>query len=209
MFNMKITLKTSVLRAALICAAKKDLRYYLQGVCVSINNPNVAMVYGTDGHVLFAGQCPIDVIDAPAQYGFQIIIPSDTIKAIDKKSEFIDLETIEGGAKDYYLLGNARFQAIDARYPDISRVVPAREAFLEQRISYFDPELLVKGNEALAMFYGAKKGKVFPLHQRGSDSGVIHNNLNDALVVVMPMRNDPGTYQGLNPDFMQVQQKAA
>jgi len=25
----------------------------------------------------------------------------------------------------------------------------------------------------------------------------------------MPMRNDPGTYQGLNPDFMQVQQKAA
>ena len=94
---MKITLKTSVLRAALICAAKKDLRYYLQGVCISINGPDVAMVYGTDGHILFAGQCPIVVIDAPASYGFQIIIPSDTIKAIDKKSEFIDLETIEGG----------------------------------------------------------------------------------------------------------------
>jgi len=206
---MKITLKTNVLRAALICAAKKDLRYYLQGVCVSINHPEVAMVYGTDGHVLFAGQCQIDVIDAPAQYGFQIIIPSDTIKAIDKKAKFIDLETIEGGAKDYYLLGNARFQAIDARYPDISRVVPSRDAFPEQKISYFDTELLVKGNEALAMYYGAKKGKVFPLHQRGNDSGVIHNNQNDALVVVMPMRNDPGTYQGLNPDFMQVQQKAA
>jgi len=25
----------------------------------------------------------------------------------------------------------------------------------------------------------------------------------------MPMRNSPGSYQGLNPDFMQVQQKAA
>ena len=206
---MKITLKTSVLRAALICAAKKDLRYYLQGVCISINGPDVAMVYGTDGHVLFAGQCPIVVQDAPAQYGFQIIIPSDTIKAIDKKSEFIDLETIDGGAKDYYLLGNARFQAIDARYPDISRVVPARDAFSEQKISYFDPELIVRGNEALAMYYGAKKGKVFPLLQRGNDSGVIHNGANDALIVVMPMRNDPGIYQGLNPDFMQVQQKAA
>jgi hypothetical protein len=206
---MKITLKTSVLRAALICAAKKDLRYYLQGICVSINHPNFAMVYGTDGHILFAGECPIEVHEAPEAYGFQIIIPSDTIKAIDKKAEFIDLETIEGGAKDYYLLGNARFQAIDARYPDISRVVPSRDAFPEQKISYFDPELLVKGNEALAMYYGDKKGKVFPLHQRGNDSGVIHNNQNDALVVVMPMRNDPGTYQGLNPDFMQVQQKAA
>ena len=206
---MKITLKTSVLRAALICAAKKDLRYYLQGVCVSINHPDIAMVYGTDGHVLFAGQCPIVVIDAPEAYGFQIIIPSDTIKAIDKKSEFIDLETIDGGAKDYYLLGNARFQAIDARYPDISRVVPSRDSFSELKPSNFDPELLVKGNEALAMFYGAKKGKVFPLHQRGNDSGTIHNNQNDAVVVVMPMRNESGTYQGLNPDFMQVQQKAA
>jgi len=206
---MKITLKTSVLRAALICSAKKDIRYYLQGICISINHPNFAMVYGTDGHVLFAGECPIEVHEAPEAYGFQIIIPSDTIKAIDKKAEFIDLETIEGGAKDYYLLGNARFQAIDARYPDISRVVPARDAFSELKISYFDPELIVKGNEALAMYYGAKKGKVFPLLQRGDQSGVIHNGTNDALVVVMPMRNDPGTYQGLNPDFMQVQQKAA
>jgi len=206
---MKITLKTSVLRAALICAAKKDLRYYLQGVCISINHPNVAMVYGTDGHVLFAGQCLIEVHQEPQSYGFQIIIPSDTIKAIDKKAEFIDLETIEGGAKDYYLLGNARFQAIDARYPDISRVVPARDAFSEQKFSYFDPELLVRGNDALAMYYGAKKGKCFPLLSRGENSGVIHNGTNDALVVVMPMRNDPGTYQGLNPDFMQVQQKAA
>jgi len=206
---MKITLKTSVLRAALICAAKKDLRYYLQGVCVSINHPQIAMVYGTDGHILFAGQCPIEVHEAPQSYGFQIIIPSDTIKAIDKKSEFIDLETIDGGAKDYYLLGNARFQAIDACYPDISRVVPARDAFSELKISYFDPELIVKGNEALSMYYGTKKGKVFPLSQRGDYSGAIHNNQNDAVVVVMPMRNEPGTYQGLNPDFMQVQQKAA
>jgi hypothetical protein len=206
---MKITLKTNVLRAALICAAKKDLRYYLQGVCVSFNHPEVAMVYGTDGHILFAGQSPIEVIEGPDNFGFSIIIPSDTIKAIDKKSEFIELETIAGGAKDYYLLGNARFQAIDARYPDISRVVPARDAFSELKPSYFDPALIVKGNEALAMYYGSKKGKVFPLLSRGDYSGVIHNDQNDALVVIMPMRNSPGSYQGLNPDFMQVQQKAA
>ena len=87
--------------------------------------------------------------------------------------------------------------------------MPARDAFSELKISYFDPELLIKGNEALAMYYGTKKGKVFPLSQRGDYSGAIHNNQNDAVVVVMPMRNDPGNYQGLNPDFMQVQQKAA
>jgi hypothetical protein len=206
---MKITLKTSVLRAALICAAKKDLRYYLQGICISINGPDVAMVYGTDGHILFAGQCPIEMIEAPKNYGFDLIIPSDAIKAMDKKADFVTLVTIPSLPKDYYVLGNTSFQAIDARFPDISRVVPARDAFSELKVSYFDPELLVKGNEALAMFYGAKKGKVFPLSQRGDYSGAIHNNKNDAVVVVMPMRNDAGLYQGLNPDFMQVQQKAA
>ena len=206
---MKITLKTSVLRAALICAAKKDLRYYLQGVCISINGPDVAMVYGTDGHILFAGQCPIVCHVAPENYGFDLIIPSDAIKAMDKKADFVTLVTIPSLPKDYYVLGNTSFQAIDARYPDISRVVPARDAFSELKISYFDPELIVKGNEALAMYYGAKKGKVFPLSQRGDYSGAIHNNQNDAVVVVMPMRNEPGIYQGLNPDFMQVQQKAA
>ena len=206
---MKISLKTSVLRAALMCAAKKDIRYYLQGVCVSINHPEVAMVYGTNGHILFAGQCPIDVIEAPEALGFDIIIPSDAIKAMDKKAAVVMLETIDSMLKGYYVLGNSRFQAIDARFPDISRVVPARDAFSEQKISYFKPEYLQTANEALAMFYGDKKDKCYPLTQRGDASAVVHNERNDALVVVMPMRNEAGCYQGLNSDFMQVQQKAA
>jgi len=206
---MKISLKTSVLRAALMCAAKKDIRYYLQGVCVSINHPEVAMVYGTNGHILFAGQCPIDVIEAPEAYGFEIIVPGDVIKGLDKKANVVMLEIIDSMPKGYYVLGNSRFQAIDARFPDVSRVIPSRDAFAEIKPSYFKPEYLCTANEALAMFYGDKKDKCYSLAQRGDASGVVHNGRNDALVVVMPMRNDAGNYQGLNPDFMQVQQKAA
>ena len=206
---MKITLKTSVLRAALLCSAKKDIRYYLQGVCVSINHPEVAMVYGTNGHILFAGQSPIEVIEGPENYGFDLIIPSDAIKAMDKKAEFVTLVTIPSLPKNYYVLGNTSFQAIDARYPDVSRVIPSRDAFSELKVSYFKPEYLCTANEALAMFYGDRKDKCYSLAQRGDASGVVHNDRNDALVVVMPMRNDAGSYQGLNPDFMQVQQKAA
>jgi len=206
---MKITLKTSVLRAALLCSAKKDIRYYLQGICLSINHPEVAMVYGTNGHILFAGQCPIDVIEAPEAYGFEIIVPGDVIKAMDKKVDVITLETIEGGAKGYYVLGNSRFQAIDARFPDVSRVIPKIDAFSELKVSYFRPEYLCTANEALAMYYGSKKDKCYPLLTRGDASGIVHNDKNDALVVVMPMRNDPGHFVGFNSDFMQVQQKAA
>jgi len=206
---MKITLKTSVLRAALLCSAKKDIRYYLQGICISFNHPEIAMVCGTNGHILFAGQCPIDVIEAPEAYGFEIIVPGDVIKGLDKKANVVMLETIDSMPKGYYVLGNSRFQAIDARFPDISRVIPSRDAFAEIKPSYFKPEYLCTANEALAMFYGDKKDKCYSLAQRGDASGVVHNERNDALVVVMPMRNDAGSYQGLNPDFMQVQQKAA
>ena len=206
---MKITLKTSVLRAALLCSAKKDIRYYLQGICISFNHPEIAMVCGTNGHILFAGQCPIDVIEAPDAYGFEIIVPGDVIKGLDKKADVVMLETIDSMPKGYYVLGNSRFQAIDARFPDVSRVIPSRDAFAEIKPSYFKPEYLCTANEALAMFYGHKKDKCYSLAQRGDASGVVHNERNDALVVVMPMRNDAGSYQGLNPDFMQVQQKAA
>ena len=206
---MKITLKTSVLRAALLCSAKKDIRYYLQGICISFNHPEIAMVCGTNGHILFAGQCPIDVIEAPEAYGFEIIVPGDVIKGLDKKADVVMLETIDAMPKGHYVLGNTRFQAIDARFPDVSRVIPSRDAFAELKVSYFKPEYLCTANEALAMFYGDRKDKCYSLAQRGDASGVVHNERNDALVVVMPMRNDAGTYQGLNPDFMQVQQKAA
>jgi len=206
---MKISLKTSVLRAALLCAAKKDIRYYLQGICISFNHPEIAMVCGTNGHILFAGQCPIDVIEAPEAYGFEIIVPGDVIKGLDKKAAVVMLETIDAMPKGHYVLGNTRFQAIDAKFPDISRVIPSRDAFAEQKASYFKPEYLCTANEALAMFYGNKKDKCYSLAQRGDASGVVHNGRNDALVVVMPMRNDADNYQGLNPDFMQVQQKAA
>lgn len=206
---MKISIKTSVLRAALLCAAKKDIRYYLQGICISFNHPQIAMVCGTNGHILFAGQCPIDVIEAPEAYGFEIIVPGDVIKALDKKAKVVMLETIDAMPKGHYVLGNTRFQAMDARFPDISRVIPSRDAFAEIKPSYFKPEYLCTANEALAMYYGSKKDICYPLHTRGDGSGVVHMNRNDALVVVMPMRNDAGTYQGLNPDFMQVQQKAA
>jgi hypothetical protein len=206
---MKITLKTSVLRAALLCSAKKDIRYYLQGICISFNHPEVAMVCGTNGHILFAGQCPIETIEAPEALGFEIIVPGDVIKGLDKKAEVVMLETIDSMPNGHYVLGNTRFQAIDARFPDISRVIPSRDAFSEQKASYFRPEYLCTANEALAMFYGDKKDKCYSLSQRGDASGVVHNGRNDALVVVMPMRNDADNYQGLNSDFMQVQQKAA
>jgi hypothetical protein len=193
---MKITFKTSALFAALECSAKKDLRYYLQGINIQITKPFTGMVYGTDGHILFAGQLPYDgAVDVP----LNLIIPTDAVKRLDKKLEFTDLE-FDG---QNYLLGGARFIPVDGRYPDIGRVIPSIDNSTEQSPGTYNPDLLVRGRAALSLYLGVKPKDTFNFIQRGSDSAVMHAGVNTCLVVIMPMRaGHEAPYAGFNRDFM-------
>lgn len=193
---MKITLKTTFLLAALECAAKKDIRYYLQGINIQIKKIGVGMVYGTDGHMLFAGQLPYNG-DYVAE--LNIIIPTDAVKRLDKKAEFTELE-FDG---QNYLLGGTRFVPVDGRYPDIGRVIPSIDTSTEQSPGTFDPALLVRARAALALYLGTNAKDVFGLIQRGSDSAVMHAGTNECLVVVMPMRaTNEAPYAGFNRSYM-------
>jgi hypothetical protein len=193
---MKITFKTSPLFAALECAAKKDIRYYLQGINIQITKPFTGMVYGTDGHILFAGQLPYDgAVDVP----LNLIIPTDAVKRLDKKAEFTELE-FDG---QNYLLGGARFVPVDGRYPDIGRVIPSIDNSTEQTPGTYNPDLLVRGRAALSLYLGVKPKDTFNFIQRGSDSAVMHAGVNTCLVVVMPMRaGHEAPFAGFNRDFM-------
>lgn len=193
---MKITVKTSSLFAALECSAKKDLRYYLQGINIQITKPFTGMVYGTDGHILFAGQLPYEgAVDVP----LNLIIPTDAVKRLDKKAEFTELE-FDG---QNYLLGGARFVPVDGRYPDIGRVIPSIDTSTEQSPGTYNPDLLVRARAALALYLGTKPKDAFPFVQRGHDSAVMHAGTNECLVVVMPMRATPDApYAGFNRNFM-------
>lgn len=193
---MKITFKTSSLFAALECAAKKDLRYYLQGINIQITKDAVGMVYGTDGHILFAGQLPYDgAVDVP----LNLIIPTDAVKRLDKKAEFTELE-YDG---QNYLLGGARFVPVDGRYPDIDRVIPSIDSSTEQTPGTYNPDLLVRGRAALSLYLGVKPKDTFNFIQRGSDSAVMHAGTNECLVVIMPMRaTNEAPFAGFNRDFM-------
>ena len=193
---MKITLKTSALFAALECAAKKDIRYYLQGINIQITKPFTGMVYGTDGHMLFAGQLPYDgAVDVP----LNLIIPSDAVKRLDKKAEFTELE-YDG---QNYLLGGARFVPVDGRYPDIGRVIPQIDHNTEQAPGTYNPDLLVRGRAALSLYLGVKPKDTFNFIQRGNDSAVMHAGVNTCLVVIMPMRaGHEAPYAGFNRSYM-------
>lgn len=196
---MKISIQASAIRAATICAAKKDIRYYLQGVYINVAHRDYATVCGTDGHVLFAGRATIENM-AGDLLPFNMIVPLDVAKKIDKKAHAVILESLPDGT---YLLDGTRFAPLDGRFPDYSRVIPKLDQIQAAPAApgHFDYALIVRGNDALNAYYGGK-AKVYPLEQRGNDSAVMHNGENVAVVVVMPMRiNDVNGYQGFNENL--------
>ena len=193
---MKITFKTTSLFAALECSAKKDIRYYLQGINIQIKKIGVCMVYGCDGHILFAGQLPYDG-DYVAE--LNIIIPTDAVKRLNKKAELTELE-FDG---QNYMLGGARFVPVDGKYPDTGRVIPDIDSSIDQSPGTYNPDLLIRGRAALALYLGVKPNYTFNFIQRGSDSAVMHAGTNECLVVIMPMRaTNEAPFAGFNRSYM-------
>jgi hypothetical protein len=47
-----ITMDAQFVRAAQACQAKKDVRYYLNGICIMPQGK----IAGTNGHILYTGQ---------------------------------------------------------------------------------------------------------------------------------------------------------
>jgi len=186
---MQLQLRKSDLKAALICSAVKDIRYYLNGVLVEYTpreSGGILTFCGTDGHILFAGTAPAEFMDGEHAQAFSLIIPSDTVKAACKgKMPIVTLSSLPDGR---YSLGDALFTAIDGRFPDFRRVIPAK---VSGEFAHFDFDLLARGNDALCEYFNMPK-KTFSLHPSGNGAGVMCGNSRDAVVVVMPMREPNG-----------------
>ena len=93
---MKFTINRKTIKAMLNFAAKKDLRYYLQGLCITQNNRGT-YIEGTDGHIM--GRLLIDNQPMPSA---QVILPSDSLLKLKgtRKQENEGLHfTIEGQAE--------------------------------------------------------------------------------------------------------------
>jgi hypothetical protein len=194
---MKATITANAILAASKCAATKDIRFYLNGVCVSYKKGDVAMCYGTNRHICFFGQALMTFQEF--QPPFEIIIPLDVIKKIDKKKITVDLEKIE---ETTWMIDGIRFTPIDGKFPDVSRILPDFSTFKESPAIY-DPDLLVRSNEALRIFNDGKKSVTYPIMQRENESGWMHAGRNDCGVVIMPIRKSATqSFDGFSKDFM-------
>jgi len=176
-----ITIVTKHLKAAVTHSAVKDVRYYLNTVCLRITADSRVFLMATDGHRAFIGRIDAPLWSADPVIGpVDLLIPADSVKAAVKtKDELLRLDALPDGR---YMLGNTVFAAVDGEFPDISRVVPDT---LSGDAGQFNPVYLDDANQSLITWHGNKKHDNYLLQNNGNSSAVMAGD--SAFVVVMPM----------------------
>jgi len=176
---MQVSIQIKTIKALLHFAAKKDIRYYLQGVHIEQGETGTFAV-ATNGHFLAVAR-----INTQAQAPASVIVGSDHLSAAIKgnKLDFITLDvdgakvTIKTGASEVTV------QAVDGRYPDWRRVIRAPQTG-EQ--AYFNPDYLATVQKAAGEYHG-NKSALYHVAQNGTSVG--HCAIDDDLqVFVMPVR---------------------
>jgi DNA polymerase-3 subunit beta len=184
---MKFSIKRKDIRAMLHLAAKKDIRYYLQGINVVRDNRGT-YIEATDGHVL--GRLLIDGIRSDTK--LNVVLPTDALlklKGTKKQSdEWLHFEV--NGLSVECIQGDStiRFSAHDARFPDTDRVIPMVFKAEDVLPSTFNPDLLVRFVDVSEELYG--KRQIPMVLQRGSQSSIVSfPQMDDAFIgVIMPTR---------------------
>jgi len=184
---MKFAINRKTIKSMLNFAAKKDIRYYLQGVCVT-QNARGTYIEATDGHIL--GRLLIDNTPMPEN---QITMPSDALiklKGTKKEGEEVLHFTVDGSTVEVISNdGTSKFLAVDARFPDTDRVIPTNYTKEEEKTSQLNPDLLIRFVDFSYDLLG--KRQCPELFQRGSSSIIVSFGVIPEFVgVLMPLRND-------------------
>ena len=198
-FSIEVT--RAQLRAALIFSAVKDIRYYLNCVCLHVGECGDARLVATDGHRLAIVKLCDQSNAAPGEY----LIPGDMLKTIKKAGRLDKLPlllTVDGerfNLADQYdgaiLCGS---KLIDGKFPDYQRIIPIPEN-MDGTPGTFNASYLADIQKALIEL-GDSNG-FYSMRQNGEKSGaLVMREDKGFLCVVMSMRgfDQPGT-----PDLAQ------
>jgi DNA polymerase III beta subunit, central domain len=157
MHTFTFTLNTEAIKALLLFAAQKDIRYYLVGANVCTNDGKL-YIQATDGHRAIRMQLstpdalPADVSvtiplamlkDAAKQKGGVLVTLADNPKGTTVQ--------IKGGTYD------GTMPAVDGQYPDMSRLLPhTPQADLSACPFKVNPQYLLDAAKAIDTLLGLK-----------------------------------------------------
>ena len=175
---MQTTIEIKTIKALLHFAAKKDIRYYLQGVHIEQGATGTYAV-ATNGHFIAIAR-----IDTQVQAPASVIVGSGQLAAAIKGAKGAAMIDADGARVTIKTTaGETTADAVDGRYPDWRRVIRAPQTG-EQ--AYFNPEYLATVQKAAGEYHG-NKGTLYHVTQNGNSVG--HCDIDDDLqVFVMPVR---------------------
>lgn len=181
---MQFTIGKDALKACLKFAAKNDIRYYLSALCIEVNADD-ARIIATDDHCMI-----VHKINRPEDASLgQWIVPRDFVERATKGNRKLVDITIDGDNVTLSALGVvlAGGKCGDGIFPDYRRVVPET---INGELAQFDPLFIGLIGEAAKLL-----GCRYPLiHHNGEGAAIINFNRDDALAVVMPIRNNKTDY---------------
>lgn len=143
---------TNQLKAAVMMAATKDVRYYLKGICISVTEGGAVHIKATDGVVAFEDVAPNK---CETQKGpFYIIVPLDAAKVAAKtKGPVVQLTALPDGK---YLIADTVFTPVDGCFPDTDRIFARRDSSFDNTVAHYDFELLARCQLAMRTALGSK-----------------------------------------------------
>jgi len=187
MNTITLQLQTNELAAALKCAGKTDVRYYLNGVHL-VERGGFAYLESTDGHrALVIGTketvpsglsfiIPRVIVEAAAKMGTKAR-PRDLLADVDLTNREIII-----GTPDRKVHG----EAIDGQFPDIARISPDRPA--DRVVDAYNANYLRDFADVQVLLNPKGSRVILPeTPQAGSAALVFFDGSPDAFGVIMPM----------------------
>ena len=191
---MKFLIPADTIKALLVIAAKKDIRRYLESVCIDVRESD-AVAVGCDGHKLLA--LPLTLADdAPALVPGCYIIRREaleSVKAVLKRPITVTIDPTARTATIDNSSAATTAPLMDATYPDWRRIVPLT---VSGEVAQFNAEYV----GAFGKVYKLLGGKYSPSIRHNGDSAARVVLTGDAVGVIMPMRGDPQPLD--NPDWL-------
>ena len=172
------------LRASLLTAATKDIRYYLCGVCIEAS-PTYTRLISTDGHrASIQGYKVENTIEREIQF----IVPFDTLKMLKPKDTFVKFES-----EDYINWTmttknfSVNFTIVDGKFPDWRRILPKDSEQLGTPAQFNVEYLADFGKASKILGFGSDFQNVFIKHN-GENTTEVRLNSSSYLGIIMPIR---------------------
>ena len=195
---MQFTIDQNSLNAMLVLAAKKDIRYYLNGLHIEFT-PEFTRVIACDGHKLGIYQKAVDSFNIGCG---SITIPREVIENLPKNAGLLEFAQFD--ANLWQLTAGSvslKFAPCDSKYPDFRRVVDQANKTSGEAAG-FNLNYLNEFEKCGNLLAGRKIkiGNRVRIHHNGQNGALITlNGLPNFAGIVMPLRDSVGSSGALFP----------